>query len=71
MGDTRRELLTLRAIVVSGRAALRSTASPDGRERINDRVTELLADLEEAVLRGGANPDVLARLEEARREVWD
>ena len=65
------ELLALRAIIVSGRAALLKTASPDGRERIKDRVTELLAELEAAVIRDGANPEVLARLEEARRAVWD
>ena len=36
-----------------------------------DRVTELLAQLEAAVIRNGANPEVLARLEEARRAIWD
>ena len=69
--STARELLALRTIVVSGRAALHKTASPDGRERIKDRVTELLAQLEAAVIRNGANPEVLARLEEARRAIWD
>ena len=69
--STAHELLDLRSIVVSGRAALLKTASPDGRERIKDRVTELLAELEAAVIRDGANPEVLARLEEARRAVWD
>ena len=69
--STAHELLALRTIVVSGRAALLKTASPNDRERIKDRVTDLLAELEAAVLRDGANPDVLARLEEARREVWE
>jgi hypothetical protein len=71
MGDKRRELLALRAIVVSGRAAMRHATNPDGRERIKDRVTELLARLEEAVIRDGADSEVLARLEEARRDVWE
>jgi hypothetical protein len=71
MGDTRRELLAMRTIIVSGRVALRSTASPDGQERIKERVTQMLAELEEAVIRDGANPEVLARLEQARREVWE
>jgi hypothetical protein len=71
MGDTRRELFALQVIVVSGRAALLKTPSPDGRERIRDRMTELLAELEEAVIRNGADPEVLARLNEARRDVWE
>ena len=68
---TRREGLALRGIVVSGRAGLRKADSGDGRERIKDRVTELLADLEAEVIRDGAYPELLARLEEARREIWD
>ncbi len=71
MGDRQRELLALRAIIVSGRAALLKTPDAAGRERIKDRVTELMADLEAAVIRDGADPDVLARLDEARRAVWD
>lgn len=71
MGDKRRELLALRAIVVSGRAALVKTTDPDGREAIKDRVTELLAELEEGVARDGADAEVLARLDAARREVWE
>ena len=68
MGDTRRELLALQTIVVSGRAALLKTASPEGRRRVRDRITELLAELEERVRRDGANPEVLARLDAARRD---
>jgi hypothetical protein len=71
MGDKRRELLALRAIVISGRAAMLKTPSPDARQRIRDRVTQLLAQLEAAVIRDGANPEVLALLEEARRDVWE
>lgn len=68
--STARHLLALRTILTSGRAALARTGDPSGRERVKERVTELLASLEEAVLRDGADPVVLARLEEARREMW-
>ena len=71
MGDKRRELLALRAIVVSGRAGLNKSREATDRERIKDRVTELLAKLEAAVIRDAADPEVLARLDEARRETWD
>jgi hypothetical protein len=71
MGDKQRELLALRTIVVSGRAAMLKTQTPDGQERIRDRVTALLAALEEAVIRDGADTEVLTRLEDARRGVWD
>jgi hypothetical protein len=69
--DTQRELLRLRAIVVSGQNALRKTTTSDGRELVKDRVTELLAQLEEAVIRDGGDPEVLTRIDEARRQVWD
>ena len=71
MGNTKRELLALRAIVVSGRAALLKTPGADDRERIKNRVTELFAELEETVLRDGADAEVLTLLEEARRDVWE
>jgi DNA-binding IclR family transcriptional regulator len=71
MGDKRRELLALRAIVVSGRAALQKTSEPEARERIMDRVTELLGELEELVIRDGADAEVLSRLDEARAAVWE
>ncbi len=71
MGDKQREILAIRAILVSGRAALVKTPSREGREAIRDRITALLADLEEAVIRDGADPEVLARLDAARREVWE
>jgi len=71
VGDTQRELLRLRAIVVSGRNALRKTTTSEGGELVKDRVTELLAQLEEAVIRDGGDPEVLARIEDARRQVWD
>lgn len=71
MGDKRRELLALRTIVESGRSALGKTSSVEGRERIKDRITELMAELEERVIRDGADPEVLARLDDARRGVWE
>ena len=71
MGNKRRELLELRAIVVSGRAALLKTPAADDRDLIKDRLTELLAQLEATVIRDGADAEVLARLDAARREVWE
>ena len=71
MGNTQRELLALRAIVVSARAALRKTPGADDRETIKNRITELLAELEETVVRNGADAVVLALLDEARRGLWD
>ena len=71
MGDKQRHLLRLRAIVVSGNNALRKTTSSDGRELVKNRITALLAELEEAVIRDGAEPELLARVDEARREVWE
>lgn len=71
MGNTQREHLALRAIVVSGRAALLKTPGADDRESLKNRITELLAQLEETVIRDGADAGVLALLEEARREVWE
>ena len=70
MGNKRRELLALRAIVVSGRTALLKLSTADARERMKDRITELLSELEETVIRDGADPEVLARLDHARRDIW-
>jgi hypothetical protein len=71
MGDARREALALRAIVVSGRAALDKTTDEGERERIKTTITELLAGLEQQVILDGADPSILAALEEARRKVWE
>lgn len=71
MTDRSREELALRAIVVSGRSALRKTRDLAERERIQGRVHELLADLESAVIRDGGDPDLLALIERKRRQVWD
>lgn len=54
-----------------GRAALLKTPTAGAREHIKVRVIELLAELEETVIRDGADAAVLARLYEARRDVWD
>lgn len=70
MGNQRRELLALRTIVVSGRAALLKNPTADAREHITARLTELLAELEETVIRDGADAEVLARLDAARRDGW-
>lgn len=71
MRNQRRKLLALQAIVVSGRAALLRTPAADDCELIKNRITELLAQFEETAIRDGADAEVLARLAEARREVWE
>ena len=71
MGKQQRELLALRAIVVSGHAALLKTPAADDRENIKNRLTDLLAELEQSFIRDGADAEVLARLEAARRDVWE
>jgi hypothetical protein len=64
--DKQREALELRAIVVSTRAALRK----GDRARVMERSDELLADLESKVIRDGADAEILASIETARRELW-
>ena len=71
MGDKSRELLSLRAIVVSGRNALSKAPDAEDRQRIMGRLPELLGQLEEAFIRDGADAEALARLEEARQEAWE
>ena len=71
VGKRPRQLLALRAIVVSGRAALLKTPTAKGRQGVTARVAALLAELEESLRRDGAPADVLARLEDARREFGD
>ena len=65
------DLLALRAIVVSGRAALRKTLDQHDREHIRARITDLLAQQEERLLRDGADAEALAYLEKARRDGWE
>lgn len=71
MSDKDREAKALRTIVVSGRAALAKAETDEDRERIQDRVHELLADLEAAVIRDGADPEMLEAIERKRRQLWE
>lgn len=71
MGTRRRDALELRAITVSARSALRRATSPGDAERIRTMGSELLVRLEERVLHDGADPDMLERIEAARRAMWE
>lgn len=71
MSDKQREERALRTIVVSGRAALAKANDGAERERIQDRVHELLADLEDMVIHDGADEEMLAAIERKRRQLWD
>ena len=70
MGNTKRQELALRAIVVSGRAAL-GRAQPHDVELIMRRVDELLAELEEIVIRDGGDQRILAAIEAERRRLHE
>lgn len=68
MSDKRRDALALRAIVVSTRAALLK----GDRAQVRERSDNLMADLEWKVIRDAdADTDVLAKIEAARRELWE
>ena len=71
MSNKQREILELRTIQVSTEAALRAVSSDDEVERVKTMSTELLARLESDVIRDGADPEIIAALEAARRELWD
>jgi hypothetical protein len=71
IGDKGHELLAIQAVVISGRNALAKTPELEDRERIKDRIRELLGQLAEGFIRDGADAEVLARLEEARRGPWE
>jgi hypothetical protein len=71
VSDKQRELLELLAIRVSTKAALRAVSTDEEVERVRTRSTELLARLESDVIRDGADPEIIAALEAARRELWD
>lgn len=71
MADKRREVTALRTIVVSGRAALARATAPADRERIQDRVHDLLAELEQQVVGEGADKELLAAIERKRRQLFD
>jgi hypothetical protein len=70
MSDAAREVLELRAILVSTRAALRHT-EPADLPALRTTADELLARLEERVIRDGANPQILAAIHDSRRTMWD
>ena len=71
MSDKQREAMELRTIQVSTKAALKSVSSDEEIERVKVTSTELLARLESEVIRDGADPEIIAALEAARRELWD
>ena len=71
MSDKDRERRSLDVIAVSGRSALQKSADPEDRERIRERVHELLADLEQQVIRDGADPEILAAVERERRRIYE
>ena len=71
VSDKDRERRALKVISVSGRSALQKASDPDDRERIRERVHELLADLEQQVIRDGADPEILAAVERERRRVFE
>ncbi len=71
MSNKQREILELRTIRVSTKAALKKVSGDEEKERVKTRSTELLARLESDVIRDGADPEVIAALEAARRELWD
>jgi hypothetical protein len=71
VSDKKRKVLELRTIRVSTKAALRAVSSDEEAKRIKTMSTELLARLESAVIRDGANPELIAALEDARRELGE
>jgi hypothetical protein len=71
VSDRDREIRALRVIAVSGRAALARAGAPEERERLRQRVHELLADLEQEVIRDGAEERILAAIEHERRRIWE
>lgn len=71
MGDKEREALALRAIAVSGRAALSKARHPDEVERLTGRIDDLLAELEAIVIRDGGDERILAAIEAERRRIHE
>jgi hypothetical protein len=71
MSEKQNEERALRTIVVSARSALRTARNDEERERIQDRVHDLLSELEAIVIRDGADPTLLERIEQKRRRLWD
>ena len=71
LSDARRGALALRAIVVSGRAGLRSAHGDAQRRAIQDRIHTLLAELRQFVIRDGGNEAILDAIEAERRLVYE
>ena len=71
MSDKPHKVLELRTIRVSTIAALRAVSSDEEAERVKSMSTELLARLEAALIRDGADPELIAALEDTRRELWE
>ncbi len=70
MTDQERMALALRTIVVTSREARRGTPV-ERRESLQARTHELLADLEETVIRDSGDPTILADIERERRRIWE
>ena len=70
MSDRKNEHRSLHAITVSGRAALAQARTEEDRQRLRDRVHDLLAALEDQVIRDGADPALLQEIEHERAKVW-
>lgn len=71
MSDKQREILKLRAIRVSTKAALRAVSSDEEVQRVKTMSADLLAQLESDLIRDGADPELIAALESARHELWE
>ena len=71
MTERERDLIALRAIEVSTRAALRYRTDLEGQVRVKDRAAMLLLDLERQVMAHGADGEVLAAIEYVREGIAD
>jgi hypothetical protein len=64
-----RTALELRTIRVSALTALAKPMTVEVREELRDRADGLLAELEERVIRDGGDEEVLAMIEQTRRDI--
>ena len=71
MSDKAKEEQALRTIKVTGKDALTHSDDPVQQERVRERIDGLLANLEEYVIRDGADPGILADIEASRRWLWE
>jgi hypothetical protein len=67
--DKLRTALELRTIRVSALTALAKPMTLEVREATQDRADELLARLEERVIRDGGDEEILAMIEQTRRDI--